>query len=187
MAGEQMKKLSACLIAALAAFSLDSAYGQVSGGDSQGNDKKSTSAQTPPAGANPLWGVSLSALSATRDRPIFSASRRPPAPPPPPTVAATPPPPPPAVPEQPNFALLGTAVSNTQTVALVLDQATKAIIRLHPGESASGWSLRSVDGRSMTLEKNSQVATVSLPAPGEAPAGPRMPAFNIAGKFGRTF
>ena len=39
-------------------------------------------APAPPMG-NPLWGISLNALTATRERPIFSPSRRPPAPTPP--------------------------------------------------------------------------------------------------------
>src|SRR5213592_1892653 len=32
------------------------------------------------AGGNPLWGIPMERLSATRDRPIFSLSRRPPPP-----------------------------------------------------------------------------------------------------------
>src|SRR5215472_1432828 len=38
--------------------------------------------------ANPLWAIPLATLTTTRDRPIFSPSRRPP----PPAVAAAPPP-----------------------------------------------------------------------------------------------
>src|SRR6201995_4331257 len=39
-----------------------------------------------PLSANPLWAIPLTKLSGTRDRPIFSPSRRPP----PPVVAAEP-------------------------------------------------------------------------------------------------
>src|SRR6202021_2706944 len=39
---------------------------------------RSSAAQV--AGANPLWSVPLSALTATRERPLFSSSRRLPAP-----------------------------------------------------------------------------------------------------------
>ena len=55
-----------------------------------------------PATGNPLWAIPVSKLSATRDRPLFSSSRRPPTP----TVAAAPTPTPPAVvkPVAPEFA-----------------------------------------------------------------------------------
>lgn len=118
-------------------------------------------------GGNPLWGIPLSALSATRERPLFTASRRPPAPLPPPKVeAVAPPPPPPAEPEKPPFTLVGTAIGQSHDVALVLDQASKALVRLHIGESAKGWVLRSVELHAMTLEKDSQSATLSMPEPG---------------------
>ena len=90
-------------------------------------------------------------------------------------VAEAPPPPPPAEPEQPHFTLVGTAIGKPQDVALILDQTTKNLVRLHVGEAVSGWYLRSVELRTMTLEKDSQVVTVSLPVPSspaaEASAG----------------
>ena len=51
--------------------------------------------RAPPSG-NPLWAIPIKDLSETRDRPIFTPSRRPP---PPPVVEKpyTPPPPPPRV------------------------------------------------------------------------------------------
>ena len=60
---------------------------------------------------NPLWGVPLRTLSATRERPIFSPSRRPP----PEAVAVAPAAPVPqaprpAVAERPSLALVGTIV-----------------------------------------------------------------------------
>src|SRR5262249_38316406 len=59
-------------------------------------------AQAQPAGApvSPLAAQAFDRLSATRDRPLFSPTRRPPAPPP--VVEAAPPPPPPP----PNIVLL---------------------------------------------------------------------------------
>ena len=64
-----------------------------------------------PAG-NPLWAIPLNALTTTRDRPLFSASRRPPAlavgtvapPPSHPAPAA------PAPPERPPLTLMGTII-----------------------------------------------------------------------------
>ncbi|HTV33383.1 MAG TPA: hypothetical protein VME69_09845 [Methylocella sp.] len=136
--------------------------------------------RAPVAGGNPLWAIPLSALSSTRDRPLFSASRRPPQPPPQPeVVAVVPPPPPPAEPEKPPFTLVGTAVSQPRQVALVLDQASKALLRLHVGESAKGWVLRSVELRDMTMEKDSQSVTLAMPEPGAtagAMAGNQPPA-----------
>ncbi|MGH6847718.1 MAG: hypothetical protein ACREC0_09825 [Methylocella sp.] len=130
-------------------------------------------AARPPPGGNPLWGIPISALDATRERPIFSASRRPPMPP---VVAqrvvAAPPPPKPAEPEHPLLTLIGTAVGKSKNVAVVLDRTTKTIVRLHVGEAVSGWILRAVDSRAMTVEKNSQTVTLALPAPGAAPVNP---------------
>ena len=57
-----------------------------------------------------------------------------------------------------------------RNVALVLDQTTKSLVRLHVGEAAAGWYLRSVDLRTMTVEKNGQVVVLTLPAPANFPA-----------------
>jgi general secretion pathway protein N len=127
-------------------------------------------AQLPPPGGNPLWGIPVSALTATRERPIFSPTRRPPAPPPEPVPAAESPPPPPAEPEQPLLTLVGTATGETDNVAVVVDQNTKNLVRLHIGEAVSGWYLRSIDSRAMTLEKDNRRVTLTLPAASESAA-----------------
>ena len=58
--------------------------------------------QAPRSGAaNPLWAIPLDSLTATRERPLFSVSRRPPPAPvaaAAPIVEAPPPPPPPSEP-----------------------------------------------------------------------------------------
>ncbi len=126
--------------------------------------------------ANPLWEIPLSQLSGTRDRPIFSASRRAPAP----AVAAratiakalTPPP---KVPERPQLSLVGTIASDEEGFGIFLDQATKTALRLKVGEDHRGWKLQSIRGREVTLEKDQQSAVLSLPSPsggGEAGARP---------------
>jgi hypothetical protein len=127
-------------------------------------------AQLPPPGGNPLWGIPMSALTATRERPVFSPTRRPPAPPPEPMPAAEPPAPPPAEPEQPLFTLVGTVTGKTENVAVVIDQTTKGLIRLHIGEAVSGWHLRSIDSRAMTVEKDNRRVTITLPAAPESAA-----------------
>jgi general secretion pathway protein N len=126
--------------------------------------------QLPPPGGNPLWGIPVSALSATRDRPIFSPTRRPPAPPSEPMPAAEPPTPPPAEPEQPLLTLVGTATGETDNIAVVIDQSTKNLVRLHIGEAASGWYLRSIDSRAMTVEKDNRRVTLTLRAAPESAA-----------------
>lgn len=185
----------AYVIGAMAIFSLNGAIGQTPSGPSlieDGPDRaipnmdqrpasgKKPDARAVPPGGNPLWGVPISLLSATRERPVFSSSRRPPAPPPPPMPVAEAPPPPPAAPEQPPFTLVGTAIGTPRDVALVLDQTTKSLVRLHVGEAASGWYLRSVGSRAMTLEKNSRVVNVALPSPGSAAAATTAAAPDVA-------
>jgi len=176
-----MIRLSACVIVAIGAFSMNAAIGETlrekAAGQAGPNTEqpptapKDAGAGQAPSAGNPLWAIPISALDATRERPIFSASRRPPAPP---VVAqrvtVAPPPPKPAEPEQPLLTLVGTAIGKTQNVAVVLDRTTKTLVRLHVGEAASGWILRSVDSRTMTVQKNSQAVTLALPAPGSVPA-----------------
>jgi general secretion pathway protein N len=122
--------------------------------------------------SNPLWTVALSALTETRDRPLFAASRRPPAivkasprPPPPPPVATVAPDPP----EAPPIALVGTIVGAMTAVALVKNSATEAVSKLRVGEETAGWTVRSVAPRSIMVEKGAQSVMLGLPKPDEAP------------------
>ena len=122
---------------------------------------------------NPLWAIPLSALTATRERPLFLPSRRAPAP----AVANTPvavAPPPAAAPveEQPQLILVGAVASETEGFAVFLDQATNTVIRLKTGQDHSGWVLRSVKGREATLQKDRQTTTLVLPVPGGLPGAP---------------
>jgi hypothetical protein len=122
-------------------------------------------------GANPLWTVPLSALSRTRERPIFSASRRPPA------SAAAPaaapqaaPAPKPRDPERPQISLVGTIANGAEQFGIFLERSSAAALRLKIGEDFQGWKLSSVQGREATLEKNQQVVVLTLPQPGSAPS-----------------
>jgi len=123
----------------------------------------------------------LRTLSATRERPIFSPSRRPP---PAAGAAVSPEPAPqvprPVVPERPSLALVGTIVGEGESIAIFYNPTTKTTIRLRLGETDdNGWKLVAVDARTSLLEKGRQSVTLALPAPGEAPAGlpaaPRAP------------
>jgi len=114
---------------------------------------------------NPLWAVPLSALTATRERPVFSASRRPPPPPVAarPVVQVRPPPPPAAEPERPRMSLVGT-VAGAEGIAIFVDQKTQTIIRLHTGEGHEGWVLRTVGTRQVTLQNDHDTAILALPS-----------------------
>jgi general secretion pathway protein N len=126
-----------------------------------------------PAG-NPLWAIPLNALTATRDRPLFSASRRPPSlavgtvasPPSRPAPAA------PVPPERPPLTLMGTIIGTESSIALVSNSSTQAVSRLRVGEEDSGWRVRGVDPRSIVVEKGVRSVTLDLPKPGEAPEQP---------------
>jgi hypothetical protein len=116
--------------------------------------------------ANPLWAIPLAQLPITRDRPIFSPSRRPP----PPAVTPAEIPkvvavPKPREPERPQLTLVGTAASDDEGFGIFLDQSTQAVFRLRVGEDYQGWKLRSVQGREATLEKDQRVVPLALPQP----------------------
>ena len=130
--------------------------------------------ERPPLRGNPLWAVPLRSLSITRERPIFSPSRRPP---PPAVVAApivrpaTPPPPKPEEPDHPLLALVGTVIGETESIGVFFDQSAQSVIRLRSGEGYAGWVLRSVQAREATFEKGRRAATLVLPANGAEQAG----------------
>ena len=117
--------------------------------------------------ANPLWEIPLTSLSGTRERPIFSPSRRPP----PPAVVAIPvakDPPPPMPPrvERPQLSLVGTIAGDGQSFGIFVDQTTAAALRLKLGEDYQGWRLQAVQGREVTLERDQRTTILSLPQPG---------------------
>ncbi len=114
--------------------------------------------------ANPLWRISIELLHATRERPLFSVSRRPP---PPPVAAAQPVvsaplPPEPAALEKPQVTLVGVVHGASADVGLFYDDSGKPV-RLRVGQSDHGWIVRSADVRAITLEKESRQVTLALP------------------------
>jgi hypothetical protein len=125
-----------------------------------------------PLSANPLWAIPLTKLSGTRDRPIFSPSRRPP----PPLVASEPAPAPPPPPQKkeiqpPPLSLVGTIASDEEGFGIFLDHATKQALRLKIGEDYQGWKLRAIQGRQVSMEKDQQTAVLTLPLPGGESSG----------------
>jgi general secretion pathway protein N len=118
--------------------------------------------------ANPLWAIPLKRLSSTRERPIFSPSRRPPSPavvgPPPAALARVVPKP--VSRQSPELSLIGTVIGEKESIAVFVDDTTKNAVRLRTGEAHKGWALQSVHAREATLERDGESALLSLPRPG---------------------
>jgi general secretion pathway protein N len=137
---------------------------------------ESTAAPAPlipdgPVKSNPLWSIPLSALSETRNRPLFNITRRPPSEDAVPVPALKPSADDkPTEPEAPPFALMGTILSSTARVAVLLDQATSRVTQLQQGKIDSGWTALSVGPRSIVLRKGDSLRTLSLPGANVTPA-----------------
>src|SRR5262245_50602202 len=86
-----------------------------------------------PRGGNPLWQIPVTSLSTTRERPIFSPSRRPPPivnrPIEPSKASAV------AGPDRPPLSLVGAIAGENDGIAIFLDQTTKVITRVKIGDS----------------------------------------------------
>lgn len=150
-------------------------------------------APRPAVSGNPLWSLPLSVLTATQERPIFSASRRPP----PRAVAGpriepviVPIAPTPAEVEHPPLALIGAVVGDRDAIAVFLDRTNQGIVRLRTGEMHSGWELSSVMPREVTLKKADQVEVLVLQRPdgstgaAASPGVPILPAQITSGNGG---
>lgn len=126
---------------------------------------------------NPLWSIPLGSLAATRDRPLFTPSRRPPAP----AVANVPiarpaaPIAPPVAADRFALMLVGTIAGDTDGIAIFVEQDTKNVIRLRLGEAHSGWVLRSVRSREASLENAGRTETVALPKFQDLSAASKLP------------
>ena len=120
---------------------------------------------TRPVTGNPLWSVPLSALTATQERPIFSASRRPPprvitGPQVVPVAPVSAPPPP--EPERPSLTLIGAVVGDDDAVAVFIDRVTQGIVRMRSGDNYGGWQLSALLPREATLTRANRVEVLTL-------------------------
>ena len=173
------------LLAAVAALGAIAAYIQFANTTAPQSDRPVNSGAAPrtaalsqdaaaanrPPGGNPLWALPLKQLSNTRERPIFSPSRRPPPPATPTFVApvavrALPP----KEPERPPITLLGTILGSTESIGVFFNPTTRDIVRLRVGEDHSGWALFSIKTREATLVKDRQRVVLEMPPPGESGA-----------------
>jgi hypothetical protein len=104
-------------------------------------------AQQAQVSANPLAAQSLEGLSATRERPLFSAQRRPPAPP---RVTAAPQPPPAPPPQPPQVALYGIVSETGGARAMVRANGDK-IVGVRIGDDVGGWKVTKIERRQIEL------------------------------------
>jgi general secretion pathway protein N len=117
--------------------------------------------------------VPLSVLTATQQRPIFSASRRPPQPA---VIAApvdrtsAPAPQKAAEPEHPPLALIGAVVGESDAIAVFLDRTNQKIVRLRQGEAYAGWVVGSILPREVTFKKADRTEVLAIKRQ-DTPAG----------------
>jgi general secretion pathway protein N len=139
---------------------------------------------------NPLWSVPLSKLSATRDRPVFSASRRPL----PQAVVA------PvaetakssaqaAVAEPLDLILVGAVVGESDAIAVFIDRANHGTIRMRAGDTRGGWQLSSIVGREATMRNGDRTEVLVLLKPGATVEAAAAPASGGSGSmiYGNSF
>jgi general secretion pathway protein N len=105
---------------------------------------------------SPLAAQPLERLSNTRDRPLFSPTRRPPAPPP--VVAVAPPPPPPP----PDVALLGVVMDGEDARAVVRAGPAAKILRVGIGDDIGGWKVGQIEARQLVLLLDGRTATFTM-------------------------
>lgn len=98
----------------------------------------------------------LASLTAERERPIFSPTRRAPPPVITPTHVQAP------AAAQPPLALVGAIAGENEGIAIFLDGTTKGVICLKAGESNAGWTLQSVKLREAIFQKEQKSAILML-------------------------
>jgi hypothetical protein len=109
-----------------------------------------------PPPVSPLAAQPLERMSNTRDRPLFSPTRRPPAPPP--VVAVAPPPPPPP----PDVALLGVVMDGEDARAVVRTGPAAKILRVRIGDDIGGWKVGQIEARQLVLLLDGRTATFTM-------------------------
>ena len=132
-----------------------------------------SAADDPPLGqgevaASPLAGQKLERLSATRERPLFSPTRRPP--PAPPAIVQGPPPSPPP---PPDVALLGVVMDGEQARAVIRASPADKMTRVTIGDDVGGWKVAQIEGRKLVLSLDGRLATFMMFSGNSAKSAPR--------------
>jgi len=151
--------LSKATIAVLVALAVGSALMRVRAQpqpQTRTQTKDQTQVQAATGPASPLAAYPLDRLSATRERPLFSPSRRPPAPPPAPTIAAASPPPP------PNLILFGIVMDAEEAHAVVGVERADKTRRVRIGDDIGGWKVTQIEERQLVLSLDDRSATFTL-------------------------
>jgi hypothetical protein len=123
----------------------------------QGEEAKRPGGPSAATLQNPLAVHSLSELTATRERPLFSPTRRPP---PPPAVAEAEPAPPPAPP--PNLQFSGVVMDKKGALAIIRPNASAAAKYVRVGDVVSGWKVGQIERRQLILSLDGRSATFTL-------------------------
>ena len=118
---------------------------------------------------SPLAEQPLESLSATREHPLFSPTRRPP--PPPPAVVAAPEPPP-LPPSPPDVALFGIVTDGDDVRAVVRAGSADKITRVRIGDDIGGWKVAQIADRRLVLALGGRIATFTMFAGNSARATP---------------
>jgi len=130
-----------------------------------------------PSLANPLAARGLDSLTATRERPLFSPSRRPPPPPPAPApvvVQRTEPKPI----DPPSIVLLGIVTEDGEARAVLRAGSSNKVVRARVGEEVGRWTVTQIEPRRLVLSHDDRVVSFALFAgnPGKNAAGRSPPA-----------
>lgn len=123
---------------------------------------------------NPLSGLDMEALSATRTLPLFTPSRTAPVVPEP--IAEVEPEPAPVEPEPeqppPPLQLVGIVLTASAQTALLRDPSSNEVHRIRPGEDYEGWKLSILDASSVEFRSGERVEGLkmfeSFPTPPDA-------------------
>ena len=115
---------------------------------------------------NPLEKLGVGAFDIVSTRVLFDPSRRQPAlvveTPPAPSVAVTEVAPAIPTPDPNDFTLLGIAVAEQSGVALLRWNKTQETLRLHPGDTYTGWTIAEVSARNVRVEQQGQSFNLTL-------------------------
>jgi general secretion pathway protein N len=113
-----------------------------------------------PSLANPLAVQALDGLTATRERPLFSPSRRPP-PPPPPMLASVQ-----SIEvkpiDPPSVILLGIVTEGGQARAVLRTQSSNKVVRARLGDEVGSWTVTEIEPRRLILSHDDRAVSYAL-------------------------